>query len=339
MARPRVFVSSTYYDLKHVRSSLDNFIESLGFDSVLSEKGDIAYSPDAALDESCYREATAADVFVLVIGGRYGSAASAEDDKPSPAFFERYESITKKEYDAACSRDIPIYILIEQNVYSEYQTFLRNRDNQDIQYAHVDSINVFELIQEILAKTRNNPVHTFERFSDIEGWLREQWAGLFRELLQKMSNQMQMTTLSSQVEALAAINETLQAYLEAIVAKVSPDDAGDLIESQRKRLIEFEQTERLKQNDFYCMGLNSVPDIHHFAEALSKAKSFQEFAELLGQLTENPEIVKDILRHHEIIPIDDLNEARKILNKPPFPYPEEASKRTQPFSGPRRRRR
>lgn len=339
MTRPRIFVSSTYYDLKHVRSSLDNFIESLGFDSVLSEKGDIAYSPDAALDESCYREATTADVFVLVIGGRYGSAASTEDDKPSPPFFERYDSITKKEYDVASSRDIPTYILIEQNVYSEYQTFLRNRGNQDIQYAHVDSINVFELIQEILAKPRNNPVHTFERFSDIEEWLREQWSGMFRELLQRMSSQRQMTTLSSQAEALAAINETLQAYLEAIVAKVSPEDAGDLIEAQRKRLIQFEQIEKLKQNDFYCLGLHGNPDIQHFAEALSKAKSFEEFAELLGQLTEDPKMMEVVLMHNEQRPIDDLNEARGILNKPPFPYPREASKPSKPSSGRRKPRR
>ena len=39
MARPRVFVSSPYYDLKHIRSSLDSFIDRLGYEPVLSEKG------------------------------------------------------------------------------------------------------------------------------------------------------------------------------------------------------------------------------------------------------------------------------------------------------------
>src|SRR5438270_9251216 len=32
MARPRVFVSSTYYDLRHIRGSLEVFIGSLGYD-------------------------------------------------------------------------------------------------------------------------------------------------------------------------------------------------------------------------------------------------------------------------------------------------------------------
>jgi len=39
MSKPRIFVSSTYYDLKHVRSSLEAFIERLGYEPILSEKG------------------------------------------------------------------------------------------------------------------------------------------------------------------------------------------------------------------------------------------------------------------------------------------------------------
>jgi hypothetical protein len=49
MAKPRVFVSSTYYDLRHIRASLETFIHSLGYEPVLSEKGNIAYVPDIPL--------------------------------------------------------------------------------------------------------------------------------------------------------------------------------------------------------------------------------------------------------------------------------------------------
>jgi hypothetical protein len=85
MAKPRVFISSTFYDLKQVRSSLEVFIRGLGFDPVLSEKGSIAYTPDVPLDESCYREAQGCDVFVLIIGGRYGSEVSGDKRDESNA--------------------------------------------------------------------------------------------------------------------------------------------------------------------------------------------------------------------------------------------------------------
>jgi len=123
MARPRIFISSTYYDLKHLRSSLENFIESLGYEPVLSEKGDIAYTPDVALDESCYREVRNTDVFVLIVGGRYGAEKSETRTSLPKSFFERYDSITKEEYRNAVEKDIPIYVLIERSVYSEFETY------------------------------------------------------------------------------------------------------------------------------------------------------------------------------------------------------------------------
>src|SRR3989344_5615463 len=238
MAKPRIFVSSTYYDLKHVRSSLHNFIESLGFEPVLSEKGDIAYSPDMPLAESCYREVESAEIFVLVIGGRYGSEVSDVGKKKSREFYDRYESVTKKEFEEAIRRDIPTYVLVEQSVYSEYQTYLRNKDSTSVTYAHVDSVNIFKFIEHVLSLPRNNPTQTFEKFSDIERWLREQWAGLFREMLRRMSEQKKIAELAHQVEGLRDINNTLKTYLESLMQGVSPAESTRVIENERQRLEE-----------------------------------------------------------------------------------------------------
>lgn len=250
MARPRIFVSSTYYDLKHIRSSLEIFIQSLGYDAILSEKGDIAYTPDTPLDESCYREAQNSDIYVLIIGGRYGSEISGAKSEAEKDFFERYESITKQEYKSAAGKDIPIYILIEKPVYSEYQTFRKNRDSKNIKYAHVDSVNIFYFIEEILAQTRNNPIHTFDRHAEIELWLKEQWAGLFRELIQRMSSQQQLASLSTQISGLSEINQTLKKYLEALLVSEAPKKSRELISKEDRRLKEVNKASILRSSSF-----------------------------------------------------------------------------------------
>jgi hypothetical protein len=49
MAKPRVLVSSTYYDLRHIRNSLESFIEGIGYEAVLFESGDIAFHHDTPI--------------------------------------------------------------------------------------------------------------------------------------------------------------------------------------------------------------------------------------------------------------------------------------------------
>ena len=125
MAKPRVFVSSTYYDLKHIRASLEAFISSLGYESVLFESGDIAFQHEKALDLSCYEAVESSHIFVLIIGGRYGSAASGQTRptaKPDE-MYDFYNSITVEEYRKARQKDIPIYIFLEKSVAAEYLTY------------------------------------------------------------------------------------------------------------------------------------------------------------------------------------------------------------------------
>lgn len=315
MAKPRIFVSSTYYDLKHIRSSMELFIEGLGFEAVLSEKGDIAYTPDRALDDSCYREAATADIFVLIVGGRYGSEVSGTSRKTSPAFFDRYDSITKKEFDTAYGHDIPVYIVMEAGVHSEYQTYLRNKDNEQIRYAHVDSVNVFKLIEEILTKPRNNPVFTFERFSQVEVWLKDQWSGFFRELLKTRSQQKQLLALTGQVGELKAVTETLKTYLEAVMVGIDKDDSTRLIESEEKRLDESKKLELVRTNDWFIYVSRSVDlPTNAVLYAIRNSGSATEFVHLLPgapHSSAKAEVLRALRTSEDAR--RDFNEARVIL--------------------------
>ena len=242
MAKPRVFVSSTFYDLKHIRSSLEHFIESLGYEAILSEEGNIPYRPDRPLDESCYLEAEHADIFVLIVGGRYGSAVS--DEKRSDSTPEKdennaddfYTSITRREYEKA-SLNIPTYILIDKNVYAEYFTYLKNKNNNTV-YAHVDSTNIFHFIDYIKSKQLNNPIQTFDKHTDIQNWLKEQWAGLFREYLRAKTKNSQISSLENEVQKLSIVNDTLKRYLETLINAQRTTETDSIITEENEKIKE-----------------------------------------------------------------------------------------------------
>jgi|GEM_PF-716619 len=239
MAKPRVFVSSTYYDLRHIRDRLETFIESFGYDAVLFESGDIAFRHDAPLDESCYAEIRNCHILVLIVGSRYGSAASTEqipDDKREDAY-AFYNSITKNEYLAARERDIPVFIFVEKNVLAEFRTFKLNKKSKLVKYAHVDSVNVFLLLEDIISQRTNNFVRDFERFDDIAEWLRDQWAGLFAEQLSRRQAEAQLKGLSTQVAELAQVTNVLKKYNESIIRKLQPKESSRIISRERQAIV------------------------------------------------------------------------------------------------------
>ena len=68
MAKPKVFVSSTYYDLRHIRAVLEAFIKQFGYDPVLFEKGAIPFQHDKTLEDNCLNEIEACDMLILIRG-------------------------------------------------------------------------------------------------------------------------------------------------------------------------------------------------------------------------------------------------------------------------------
>ncbi|NKE71553.1 DUF4062 domain-containing protein [Candidatus Manganitrophus noduliformans] len=168
---PNVMVSSTFYDLRQIRTDLAHFIaDELGYIPLLSELPSFPIDPDLDTIENCRaRVEKDANVFVLIVGGRYGSI----DDKTD-------KSITNLEFLSARQKGIPIYAFVEKSVLAVVPTWKNNR-TADFS-ATVDTRRVFEFIEYVRSQER---VWTFpfETAQDIVGTLRRQLAYLFSDSL------------------------------------------------------------------------------------------------------------------------------------------------------------
>jgi Domain of unknown function (DUF4062) len=244
MAKLRVFVSSTYYDLRHIRSNMEVFIESMGYDPVLFESGNIPFSHDRPLEYACYSEVNNSHMLVLIIGGRYGSASEKSKDSipvqdaSADAMYKGYNSVTEREYEQARKKGIPIFIFVEKGVRGEYETFKANRDiGTEIRYAHVDNVGVFHLLDNILSQRRNNFVKEFDKFDDIVCWLKEQWAGIFADLLTRDNDSATLTNMSEQISELNNITQLMKKYTETILrGGITPEKAEQFINEQESIL-------------------------------------------------------------------------------------------------------
>lgn len=285
MAKPRIFVSSTYYDLRHIRKSLEAFIDGFGYEPVLFESGGIPFKHDIPLDESCYEEIPKCNMLILIIGGRAGSAASESEeltDEEIKEGYKRYNSVTKREYEQANEIDIPIFIFVDKNVLAEYQTYKRNRDNETIKYVHVDSTSVFMLLDDIAEQKRNNFIKEFEKFDDISFWLKEQWAGLFADFLTKSGTESTLKGLSFQIDELRSITGALNEYTMSIMRQIRPEESEAIISRAEKRIL-IDTIKRFS-NEPLIDFLNSRHelDVNKMYSDLKGAKTLNQFLRMIG---------------------------------------------------------
>jgi hypothetical protein len=175
MVVPRVFISSTYYDLRHVRNAISEFIEYIGFQPVLSEQFDVFYEHGKSVQKSCLDEVKKCDMYILIIGTRYGSI-----------FPNDTLSITHREYREAVQAKLPIFVFVDKYVYDDYRLCRRNKENPDvdaskIEYCNVQEIKVFQLISEVENRESDNAIICYDLIDEILDYLRKQLAKIFKE--------------------------------------------------------------------------------------------------------------------------------------------------------------
>lgn len=167
--KPSVFVSSTCYDLKQVRQNIRNFIENdLGYEAILSEYDSFPTNPDMDTIDNCLRVVEErADIFILIVGGRYGYVTDHAG-----------KSITNLEYLRAKCKGIPIYVFVEQAILSVLSVW---EDNPNGDFSKiVDSNKVFFFIKE-LRSIDSNWVHEFKDANEIVFCLKLQLAYLVND--------------------------------------------------------------------------------------------------------------------------------------------------------------
>lgn len=214
MPIPRVFVSSTCYDLRYIRENLKFFIRNVGFEPVLSEEGNVFYNPKLDVQDACLVEVPTCHMFVLIIGGRFGSKYKQTD-----------ESITNHEYKEAVKSGVPIFALVEQQVEMEHLIYRRNKDNPNvdvakINYPSVDSVRIFDFMEEVQGNSVNNALAPFSDYAELESYLKQQWAGFMFTFL---AQQGESKRVANMLEALTTMSNRIEFLSKQILTSVGTD--------------------------------------------------------------------------------------------------------------------
>lgn len=220
MAIPRVFISSTCYDLKHIRENLKYFVRTIGYEPVLSEEGAVFYNPNLHTHDSCLSEVPNCQMLVLIIGGRYGGT-----------FIDSDSSITNEEYREAIKSKIPVFALVESSVYSDHFVYTKNKNNEsvnheEIEYPSSNSTKIFGFIDEVRSNSINNAIVPFKDFSDIESYLRQQWAGMMFSFL---SSQNEKNRVADMMSYLVNVSDKIEFLSTQLLKSVGSNESKALV--------------------------------------------------------------------------------------------------------------
>jgi len=221
MPAPRIFVSSTCYDLRHIRENLKFFVRTLGYEPVLSEEGSIFYDPRMHTQEACITEVPSCQVLVLIIGGRYGSMYRSSDS-----------SVTNEEYKSAVKAKVPIFALVERGVLDDYRVYKANSENAEInsraiRFPAADSTKIFDFIDEVQSQVINNALVPFSDFEEMQGYLKQQWASMLHRFL---TTEGEARRTADILEALGKANERIEFITRRIVESVGSSLAKATVE-------------------------------------------------------------------------------------------------------------
>lgn len=256
MARLRVFVSSTCYDLDIVRSELRPFIVNCGYEPVMSDYSDVLFDPRLHTHDSCVKEVVGCDVVVLIIGSRFGGTAvpaalgsvdwdavAGMSTSPTAVLSKDKLSITQLEVIKAVESSVPVYAFVDERVLHDHLVYEKNKDNPLVVDQMVfPSIQkketakyIFEFINFLSHRLTGNSVIGFSRLEEIRLHLVSQWSQLFQRLLEESQ------TRTAEARRYRDFSERIEDLKAVVLASLATPGLRDTAKGavQFRHLIDF----------------------------------------------------------------------------------------------------
>lgn len=181
MPSPSVFISSTYIDLKEVRSGIEKFLVDMKYSPRLFENGGVGFQSEDELDKDCYKAISECDFFLLIIGNRYGSPSSNNNRKSS-----KFDSVSRLEFRKALEENTPIFVFVKTEVSLAYETFCENKFSKKINYAGIEDNQILVFLKEVYEKIGStNFIFNFNEVEDITNNLKSQFASIVKDYSKK----------------------------------------------------------------------------------------------------------------------------------------------------------
>jgi len=254
-------------DFQETRRQLRQFIHEHGFEPVMSEFNDIFYDFHSHVQDACKQEIDRCNLFILIVGDRYGTVYHREPLKPYP------DSVTLQEFRKAMEIRIPKHIFIEKFVLHDYQNYTHARasiytehfQKHEVSESKIQSVKqklrsdfdqgypfsapehkyVFYFLDLIHDLETNNAIIPFDSFDSIREGLINQWAGLMYEALDRQSR-IPASNIASLEQKVDGIVTHLKELLSTKHAGRSPGKISFDI-SKLTSDIEFDNMEELKE--------------------------------------------------------------------------------------------
>lgn len=253
MPSPKIFLSSTCYDLGMAREQLRSFFLRLGYEPILSEYSDVLYDPRTHTHTSCIQEVPNADMVVVLIGSRFGGKAVPEAlstvdmENLVKASFDvtvlnepEKLSITQLEVLKAIDATVPVFAFVEEKVMHDQLVYQKNKDISDkIRFPSIEKPEsakyIFEFISFLHHRNKGNSVIPFGRIEDIELHLLKQWGSLFQKLLREQREN------TSEVRRMFTISEQIEDIKTAIISTIGNTQSRDVARGviKYRRLADF----------------------------------------------------------------------------------------------------